>query len=49
MAMLHVCICFASFEIPKTYQPAKEKNKRIKKKPKKNHADILELYLIIKM
>jgi hypothetical protein len=48
--VLHVCfrlghsnvfICFASFENPKTYQLAREKNKQ--EKITKIHADILEL------
>jgi hypothetical protein len=41
-------ICFASFENPKTYQPAREKNKQTREN-NKIHADILELCLIIKM
>jgi hypothetical protein len=34
--------CFASFEFPKTYQPAREENKRRNKN--KIHADILKLF-----
>jgi predicted component of type VI protein secretion system len=41
----NVFICFASFKNPKTYQLAREKTRE----NNKIHADILELFLIIRM